>query len=192
MDENVIGTSDDGRFRATLEYEYEGSLFDPREDVETGTVMVWEEGGYWNRTFHSLDGPGEAIQTGYLGSLEKAARYYWLAEGRRSVIDGNLFLEDEAFAGTDPSWTLERRDAYLQAVADEHRAWANGEVYHYAVEVATMVDEDGEPSGWDIVDSCCGLIGGEYAEAEALRALDWAVQSDRAPQWGQLTFESTV
>lgn len=58
--------------------------------------------------------------------------------------------------------TEDERRKHASSICESYTQWCNGEIYQYDI-----YDDDDE-----IVDSCCGLYGYEYAEQEAKEAME--------------------
>ncbi|MDJ0463090.1 hypothetical protein [Streptomyces sp. H27-C3] len=84
-----------------------------------------------------------------------------------------IFPETVQIEGlTDPA-------AYIASSVEEYQSWADGDVYEYIVErpVHWTSDEGDERDTWEFNgDSCCGLIGFEYAVGVARDAMAYCAQ----------------
>jgi hypothetical protein len=72
------------------------------------------------------------------------------------------------------SLTTDGADGDFKPSMDEYKAWCEGECYYYAVERQETWHADSDPDvtmdTWEIVDSCGGFYGADYAREAALEA----------------------
>lgn len=158
--QDVVAVSDDGRFRAVLEYDEDP--MNPRTDYDTGTwfVSITPDG-------LSSDGNGadyEHIYSQYDYSRnvdDMFARHIWLAEGRRvtrvstQYTEGYLIEDDDRLAEiTEYGGTIVGRDTYLNCVSADLVSYCYGDVYGVIIQQANSLDEDGNGDDWNSIDSC--------------------------------------
>lgn len=104
----------------------------------------------------------------FVRMLGGEAEYY----SPRSGIAAVWYLTREQIA-EEGAGLLTWARGYIEAEAREYEAWADGDVWAYVIErradwqrtLHNGTDETRE--GWELIDSCAGFFGREYAEQEA-------------------------
>lgn len=176
--DNVIGTSTDGKFRVRLVSDEDCQT--PRESDSRSHVVTVE-----HRNYRDIDTDG-----GPLGEGWERLNHYG-TDHQISIFDrwarifhGAVTLVDTPQRGPSAVWyvmpgTVKDPAAYLECEARVYRQWADGETYGYIVEKNTEWTRkdgaDGAMSTWEEVDSCWGYIGYEDAKEVAEEALkNWS------------------
>lgn len=177
---NVIEESD--QFRVILEVDDDGSWSNPLAHSDDSSIYVisyeWCAGGLWSGNFKAPDGVGPHIDLyrAFLRKGERAffpintaeqfARHIQMFRGCVAMVDGS-----DIWYTTKPEEFTEPRAA-LASFCDEYTAWANGEVYGYAIQERCLwktntIAGPREHWEWETHDSCWGFIGYDYAEQTA-------------------------
>jgi len=168
----------------------------PREDYEHSCGVVTLHNGYGHQRYIDTADPAgdDRIRDAWSRLSE---RYQWDEAGRMMEryirILGGVSLWETPREGANNLWYIlpekfkevqltdtfdaSRAMEMLRAERDEYRAWCEGDVWGYVVEKNVewrRVDDDVETmETWEEVEdgSLWGMIGREYAEAEARMAL---------------------
>ena len=193
----VVATSDDGQYRAVLVPDRDCES--PMDSSDSWVTSVLISGAGWGSAYSS----GETYNDPE--NRESAWRHFdWRGLDADAVFIRYMLLfhgievhqvnwgstNDRALVWLEPS---ERErvgipdrmpdDVVIATEVDEYNAWACGECYGYQIQesVTYFNPIHGERRMWEDTDaSCWGFIGYEFAEAEALAALNYLVNRDRS------------
>jgi hypothetical protein len=200
------GTLTVGTLRVTMHQEEELDVFDPRDHDNLG-VMVCSHKRYrlgdhregWVRELADdlVVIYGEHGEEGVLKHLK--ARLDATVVLPLYLIDhsGLAMRAGRSFSDIDPGeWdsglvgfifdTSKTREVTgvepadiekgLRAEVEEYDRWLQGDVWGYAIERLVTCSAGEEHA--ETVDGCCGFIGHEYAEGEALRAMVYEIKEE--------------
>lgn len=174
--EYVVGTTEDGKFRARLELD--SYPVNPRKDYDhiahvitpAGQCDVDEDGGplqgAWDTVAHRDD------------AIEVFTRY-------ARIVHGVTVVEDRPVEGAWSLWYVmpeQMKDISIspeEVIAleiQEYRNWAEGEVYACVIEERVTwqradAEDDESMETWEQIDSCGGLNGADYAKSYAMEQL---------------------
>lgn len=196
----VVATSDDGRYRAVLMPDSDCTSPMTYTDSWVASVLVSGAGrgaAYSpGETYNDSENRGSAWRHFDERGLDADAafiRYMRLFHGIEVHEVSWGSDRDRALAWVEPSEAdrvglrgSDDFDATIEYDVNEYNEWASGECYGYIVQerVTWRMDAGGVEDTyetWDDTDeSCWGFIGYEYAESEALAALNHLVNRDRS------------
>ncbi|MFJ3974862.1 hypothetical protein [Streptomyces sp. NPDC090021] len=191
MSDDVLTTTDDGRFRVRLvRDEYAEN---PRNDRETLVHVITIDTHLGH--YHPVDKDGgpfaeawERLKWNRWTGVDLFTRYV-------SIMHGGLVLESSPERGPRSLWYVTGEEAraidgglltegYVEAEMQEYEAWANGDVWTFIVEERVLWTRDGDSDvsmeTWEEVDSCSGLYGKPYARSQAREALTFYAARDAA------------
>ncbi|MEW1694507.1 hypothetical protein [Streptomyces sp. NPDC091278] len=182
MSDDVLNTTDDGRFRVRLVHDEYAE--NPRNDRETLVHVITIDTHLGH--YHPVDQDGgplawawERLKWNVWTGVDAFTRYV-------SIMHGGIVLESAPEKGARSLWymtgeeifDLDRgllSEGYIEAEMEEYQAWTTGDVWGYVVEERVGWTRDDDPrqfmETWKSVDDCFGLYGAPYARAEARAAL---------------------
>jgi hypothetical protein len=200
------GTLTVGTLRLRMEQEQELDIFDPRDNTNLGTMVCahphYNLGDHRDPTMRRLAADLVVIYSehGDEGVVEHLkARFQATVVLPLYLLDhsGLAMRVGRSFADVDPGeWdsgligfifdTDKGRDETgvepedveqaLRSEVEEYDRWLQGDVWSYVIERLVTCSHGDEHA--EIVDSCGGYIGHEYAEQEALRAMAWEIKEE--------------
>jgi hypothetical protein len=198
-----------GNLRLRMEAEQELEIFDPRDDTNLGTMVCSHKRYDLGDKGPSLADYREIIDRVWSedgGTVAAVASWLKAFEGATVVLP--LYLIDHSglsmragrsFADVDPGeWdsglvgfifdtpigrevTGVRHvdiEASLRSEVEEYDRWLQGDVWTYVLERLERCDHGDIHAR--VLDSCGGFIGHEYAEQEALAALEAQLKEDKS------------
>lgn len=190
-DENVIETSENGRYRVRLEIQQDSGSYNPRtEQDNVAHVVTVPTPGYID-----VDKDGGPLADGWarLDGWSKGERVELFTRWARVYHDAVIVLDQpcrrgRTHEGTTALWYMlpediereqidrERAQKVIEGEIEEYRLWAAGEVYGWIIEKgvtwvrkgdAETTDGPDEMDTWEHVASCWGHIGRRWAEEAA-------------------------
>jgi len=192
-DDDVLETSEDGRFRVRLILDDSGDLNPRKEFDHLSHVITAYADDYIN--IDKDNGPLGTEWDEYLSLAADWSEAVTLFKRYCSIYHRAVTLFETPNEGAAAVWYLMAEDFhevdspadYLKAEAQEYRSWAEGDMWGYVVEelqtwrrVDPATDDPEERQEWGATDdSCWGLIGRECAEEAARDALSVATEEPR-------------
>lgn len=176
--DNVIGTSADGKFRVRLVSDEECES--PRWPGTLPHVVTVP-----NSRYVDVDKDGGPLGDGW-DRIKRRDDAMDVFERWARIFHGAFTLRDTPERGASAVWYLMPTDtedmddpaAFLREEARTYRQWADGETYGYVVEELTgwtRKDGAGDRDTWEELDSCYGHIGYDFAKETARLALkNWS------------------
>lgn len=191
--EEIIETSDDGRYRVKLVQDYDAE--EPYDDGQSPILRY--DSRYSRDTAHV---GGSARPTDDDERIEYAAKRWGIDShefelylkafyGVTQIItwssrDYTYVTYDSArwreYVGLTEEYLAEHGRKYTVSL-DEYRAWCEGDVYGYVVEknvTWTADDNRNEMSTWEHEDSCFGFYGYDWAVQAAKEAFSYYVTKE--------------
>lgn len=174
MEELIIETSQDGRFRVRLVVDT--NPVNPRKDRENLAHVITPT----QSRYLPVDEDGGPLQHGWDHfSMRPDSEALFTRWAR--IYHGAAVVEHRPAQGAWSLWYLTADDVADAGIPDpeacireeiaEYQAWADGEVFGYVIEKAVQWGrrdgQEGSMTTWDHVDSLWGLVGYEYAEQAA-------------------------
>jgi hypothetical protein len=182
MSDDVLATTDDGRFRVRLVRDEHAE--NPRNDGETLVHVITIDTHLGQ--YHPVDKDGGPLA----GAWERLKWNRWtgvdIFTRYVSIMHGGIVLESSPERGPRSLWYVTGEEAraidgglltegYVEAEMQEYEAWAEGDVWGFIVEERVGWTRDDDPDEsmetWEHVDSCFGFYGKPYARSQAREAL---------------------
>ncbi|MGP3686219.1 hypothetical protein ACTVZO_16185 [Streptomyces sp. IBSNAI002] len=182
MSDDVLATTEDGRFRVRLVHDDHAK--NPRNDRDTLVHVITIDTHHGK--YHPIDQDGGPLAAAWdfygwnrWGGIDNFIRY-------AAIYHDAIVLESNPHDGPRSLWYMTGEEAialdcglltegYIEAEMEEYEAWASGDVWSFVIEQRVGWTRDDDPDEsletWEHVDSCSGFYGGTYAREQAREAL---------------------
>lgn len=182
MSDDVLATTDDGRFRVRLVPDEAPE--NPRNDQDTCVHVITIDTHHGK--YHPVDEDGGPLAAAWefygwnrWGGIDNFTRY-------AAIYHNAIVLESNPHDGPRSLWYMTGEEAialdcglltegYIEAEMEEYEAWASGDVWRFIVEQRVGWTRDDDPDEsmdtWEHVDSRSGFYGSTYARQQARDAL---------------------